>query len=147
MDISDILSEDVILTNLASDSKRHLLEQVSSFIADKYRLDKSVIFEALLERENLGSTGYGNGVAFPHARINGLDKVITTFVRLDVPVEYDAVDSKAVDLLAFIISPENNGNDYLQTVAVCSRLLKNEDVCSAVRGARSVHDIYLALNK
>lgn len=147
MDISDILSEDVILTNLASDSKRHLLEQVSSFIADKYRLDKSVIFEALLERENLGSTGYGNGVAFPHARINGLDKVITTFVRLDVPVEYDAVDSKAVDLLAFIISPENNGNDYLQTLAVFSRLLKNEDVCSAVRGARSVHDIYLALNK
>ena len=147
MGISDILSEDVILTDLSADSKRHLLEQVSSFIADKYSLDNSVVFEAVLERENLGSTGYGNGVAFPHARINGLDRVITAFVRLDTPLEYDSVDGKAVDLLAFIISPENNGNDYLQTLAIFSRQLKNEDVCNAVRDAKSVHDIYLALNK
>ena len=145
MQISDILSEKRILTDLCSSGKRQLLEDISERIAKEYKYDKSSIFEAMLERENLGSTGYGNGVAFPHARIPGLQKIITFFVRLDKAVDYEAIDDKPVDLLAVMISPENSGDDHLRTLSEFSRILKNAEICRLVRKAKNKHDIYLAL--
>lgn len=147
MNISDILSEDMILTEVVADNKRHLLEQISTFVAAQKGLDKSLVFEAVLERENLGSTGYGNGVAFPHARIEGLKGVITVFARLQKPVDYDALDNKPVDMVAFMISPENSGDDHLRTLAIFSRILKDKDICKEVRAAKSVHDIFRAMQK
>lgn len=147
MSISDILSEDMILTEVAADNKRHLLEHVSAFVAEQKGLDKSSVFEAVLERENLGSTGYGNGVAFPHARLEGLKDVVTVFVRLQKPVDYDALDNKPVDMVAFMISPENSGDDHLRTLAAFSRILKNKEICKEIRTAKSVHDIYQAMQK
>ena len=147
MNISDILSEDMILTEVVADNKRHLLEQISTFVAEQKGLDKSLVFEAVLERENLGSTGYGNGVAFPHARIEGLKGVITVFARLQKPVDYDALDNKPVDMVAFMISPENSGDDHLRTLAIFSRILKDKDICKEVRAAKSVHDIFRAMQK
>ncbi len=147
MSISDILSEDMVLTEVAADSKRHLLEQISSFVAGKKGLDKSAVFEAVLERENLGSTGYGNGVAFPHARLEGLKEVISVFARLKRPVDYDALDHNPVDMVAFMISPENSGDDHLRTLAVFSRVLKNADICKAIRAAKSAHEICAAMQK
>ena len=87
MGISDILSEDMVLAHVEAENKRGLLEKLSGFVAEKENLDKNLIFEAILERENLGSTGYGDGVAFPHARINGLNKVIAVFARLNKGVD------------------------------------------------------------
>ncbi|MCQ2735408.1 MAG: PTS sugar transporter subunit IIA [Alphaproteobacteria bacterium] len=145
MQISDVLSEDMVLADYEADNKRQLLEGISSFIAEKNGFDKSFIFEAVLERENLGSTGYGNGVAFPHARIQGLDKIVTAFVRLRKPMEYGSLDSKPVDLLAFMISPENSGDDYLQTLSAFSQALRNENICKLIRRAKSAHEIYVAL--
>ena len=81
MGISDILSEDMVLAHVEAESKRGLLEQLSLYVAEKENIDKNSIFEAILERENLGSTGYGEGVAFPHARIEGLHKIIAVFDR------------------------------------------------------------------
>lgn len=146
MQISDVLSEDMILADYDADNKRQLLESISSFIAEKKNFDKNSVFEAMLERENLGSTGYGNGVAFPHARIQGLDKIVTAFVRLHKAIDYDSMDSKPVDLLAFMISPENSGDDHLQTLSVFSRTLKNESVCNMIRQAKSAHEIFVALH-
>jgi nitrogen PTS system EIIA component len=147
MGISDILSEDMILINLEAENKRQVLEQISSFIAQKENLDKNTIFDAVLERENLGSTGYGNGVSFPHARINGLNQIVTAFARVTKSVDYNAVDEKPVDLVAFLISPEKSGEDHLQALAIYSRVLKNEDVCLKIREAKSAHEIFVALNK
>ena len=147
MSISDILSEDMILTEIQADNKRHLLEEISKFVAKQEGLDKNAVFEAVLERENLGSTGYGNGVAFPHARLEGLKEVVTVFVRLQNPVDYDSLDHKPVDMLAFMISPENSGDDHLRTLAVFSRLLKNDDICRDIRAAKSKHEIYKAMHK
>jgi len=147
MEISDVLSEDMILTDYTADSKRQLLEGISSFIAQKKHFDKSAVFEAMLERENLGSTGYGNGVAFPHARIQGLDKIVTVFVRLNKAIDYDAMDSKPVDLLAVMVSPENSGDDHLRTLSAFSRTMKNENTCEAIRHAKSAHEIYVALHE
>ena len=147
MQISDILSEDMILTEVKADTKRHLLAEIAEFAADKNGLDKNSVFEAILERENLGSTGYGNGVAFPHARIEGLKNIVTGFVRLSSPLDYDAVDRRPVDMVAFMISPESSGDDHLKTLAAFSRALKNKDICQEIRRAKSVHEIYLALQK
>ncbi|MBP5353298.1 MAG: PTS sugar transporter subunit IIA [Alphaproteobacteria bacterium] len=147
MEISDILSENMVLMDVAAESKRSLLEKLSAFAAEKERLDKNSIFEAIWERENLGSTGYGNGVAFPHARINGLDKVVTMVARLDKAVDFDAMDGQPVDIIAMLISPENSGEDHLRILAALSRVLKNEGACSQIRQARGKHDVYLALQK
>ena len=147
MQISDILSEDMILTEVKADTKRHLLAEIAAFVADKNDLDKNSVFEAVLERENLGSTGYGNGVAFPHARIDGLKHIVTGFARLGTPLDYDAADRKPVDMVAFMVSPENSGDDHLKTLAAFSRVLKNKDICQEIRTAKSVHEIYLALQK
>ena len=147
MSISDVLSEDMILTEVAADSKRHLLEQISTFVAEQKGLDKSAVFEAVLERENLGSTGYGNGVAFPHARLEGLKGVATVFARLKTPIDYDALDGNPVDMVAFMISPENSGDDHLRTLAIFSRVLKNPDICKQIRAAKNAHEIFTAMHK
>lgn len=146
MEISDILSEDMVIADLAADNKRQLLEKLSTLAAERYSLDKNTVFEAILERENLGSTGYGNGVAFPHARINGLEKVISIVARLDKPMSFDAVDSQPVDIIAFMISPENSGDDHLKSLAALSRVLKNEGTCQTIRNSRSSHEIYVAMH-
>lgn len=145
MNVSDILSEDMVITDLSADNKRDLLEEVAGKVAERQNLDKNVVFESILERENLGSTGYGSGVAFPHARIDGLKQNVTAFIRLDKAVDYDALDNKDVDLLAFLISSEQNGEDHLQALATFSRVLKNTDVCRKIRSAKTAHEIYVAL--
>ena len=147
MGISDILSEDMVLAGVEAGNKRGLLEQLSAFVAEKENIDKNSIFEAILERENLGSTGYGDGIAFPHARIEGLDKVIAVFARLDKGIDYDSLDSHPVDLIAFLLSPEKSGEDHLQALAVMSRVLKDAETCLKIREAKSAHEIYLALQK
>ena len=113
----------------------------------KENIDENSVFEAILERENLGSTGYGDGVAFPHARIEGLDKVIAVFARLDKGVDYESLDSHPVDLVAFLLSPEKSGEDHLKALAVMSRVLKDEETCRKLREAKSAHEIYVALQK
>ena len=147
MGISDILSEDMVLAHVEAESKRGLLEQLSLYVAEKENIDKNSIFEAILERENLGSTGYGEGVAFPHARIEGLDKIIAVFARLDKGVDYDSLDSQPVDLIAFLLSPKKSGEDHLKSLAVMSRILKDSETCQKIREAKSAHEIYLALQK
>jgi len=141
MDISDFLSEAMIITDLDADNKRQVLEKIAEFAAHENSLDKNAVFEAILERENLGSTGYGNGVALPHARIAGLSGMFAVFARLHKTVEYDTLDNKPVDLVAMIISPENSGSDHLQALALFSRVLKNEDACQKIRQAKNAYEI------
>ena len=147
MDIRDILSADMVVVDVEADNKRQLLSKLSTYVADKCGLDKNSVFEAIWERENLGSTGYGKGIAFPHARINGLNKIITLFARIKSAVDFESLDAKPVDILAYMISPEKSGEDHLQALALFSRVLKNDDVCKQIREAKNTHEIYLALNK
>jgi len=146
MNIADIISKDAVLDNVQATSKRELIQVLSSKIANISGLDERVIFDAVWERENLGSTGYGDGVAFPHARIEGLDKVSAMFARLDEAVDFDSLDSKPVDLVFLLISPENSGADHLTALATLSRVLKTEGACEKLRKARSVDEIYTILN-
>ena len=146
MNIADIISKNSVLDNVQASSKRELIQHLSDRIATVSGLDERVIFDAVWERENLGSTGYGEGVAFPHARIEGLEKVCGLFARLDEPVDFDALDGKPVDLVFLLVSPENSGADHLTALAALSRILKTEGSCDKLRKARSVEELYQILN-
>jgi len=146
MNIADIISKSAVLDHVQAASKRELVQYLAEKISTLAGLDERVIFDAVWERENLGSTGYGEGVAFPHARIEGLDKVCGMFARLDEPVDFDSLDGKPVDLVFLLISPENSGADHLTALAALSRILKTEGSCEKLRKARSVDEIYTVLN-
>lgn len=142
MNISDILSKDMVVADLQADSKRQVIERIAAFIAQKKHLDANKIFEAIWEREQLGSTGYGAGVAFPHARIDDLNELIVAFVQLKTPIDYEAIDGKPVDILAVLVSPEKSGEDHLQSLALFSRILKNSETCKRIRQAKGAKEIY-----
>lgn len=146
MRISDILPLGNVLIDVKADSKRQLLQKLAECAAKEVKADARMVTDSVWERENLGSTAYGGGTAFPHARIDGIEKVTTVFARLAEPTEFDAVDGKPVDLVFLLISPENSGADHLTALAALSRVLKNPDVCEKLRHARSKDEIYAILN-
>lgn len=147
MNISMILSEDSVFPCVEAESKRRIFEYAAKFLAEKENLDEAKIFEALWERENLGSTGYGEGIAVPHARIEGVNRVSALFLRLKEEIDFDSRDGKGVDLVAVVISPEQSGGDHLQALSAFSRVLKNSENCQKLRLAKSAHEIYLILNQ
>lgn len=147
MDISSILSEKDVLLCVEADSKRQLFEQVAEIFAKSERLDENKVFEALWERENLGPTGYGDGIAVPHARIDGLKRVVALFLRLNKGIDFEAYDGKNVDLAAVILSPEQSGEDHLQALAAFSRVLKSGSACQKIRQSKTAHEIYTILNQ
>ena len=146
MNVADIISKNAVLDNVQVSNKRELIQSLAEKMASLCGLDERTIFDAVWERENLGSTGYGEGVAFPHARIEGLSKVCVMFARLDDAVDFDAIDGKKVDLVFLLVSPENSGADHLTALASLSRILKTEGSCEKLRKARSVDELYAVLN-
>lgn len=146
MKISEILSLNDVFAEVKANNKRQLLQELSEKAAKEVGIDERTVADSIWERENLGSTGYGNGTAFPHARIDGLDNVRAVFARLSTPIDFNSVDGKPVDLVFLLISPENSGADHLTALAALSRILKNEDICEKLRGARTREEIYAILN-
>lgn len=146
MKVSDILSTDSVFAELKANNKRQLLQELSVKAATVTKLDERTLSDAIMERENLGSTGYGRGTAFPHARIEGAKTVKAVFARLSSPIDFDAIDTKPVDLVFMLISPETDGADHLTALATLSRILKNDDTCDKLRKAKSKEEIYAILN-
>ena len=141
MKITDILSKDSVIADLTSDSKKNLLEELATLASKETDLDSRVILEALVERERLGSTGVGRGVALPHTRLLGLEKIFCAFVRTN-PVDFEAVDGKLVDLVFLLLVPEESGADHLKALSCLSKLLRDETVTAALRKASNVDEIY-----
>ena len=146
MKISDILSINCVYPDIKANNKRLLLQELSAKAANVAGMNERLFVDAIWERENLGSTGYGAGTAFPHARIEGLEQVIGVFARLSTPIDFGAVDAKPVDLVFMLVSPENSGADHLTALALFSRLLKNEDICTKLRQAKTKEEIFAILN-
>lgn len=142
MNNSNTYNENHILLDLKSSNKRQLLSDISNKISALINLENSIILDALSERENLGSTGFGYGSAIPHARISGLQNVKAFFVKLDTPIAFDAIDNKPVDLLFVLLSPEGNGADHLTALASASRILKDETLCKKIRNEKNSEIIY-----
>ena len=141
MDIGELLTRDAIVTRGGASSKRQALNMVADVAAPILGIDHARVVEALMEREALGSTGLGGGVAAPHARLEGLDKVTGVFVRLDHPVEFDAVDDRPVDLMFALFAPPGAGAEHLRALAAVSRLLRSSELREQLRHARTTDAI------
>ena len=133
MHISNILEEKNIFLGVKSSSKREFLQDLTQKAAEVSGLDALTIFDTIMERENLGSTGFGEGTALPHGRFADIDKVYAFFAKPTYAVDFDSVDGKPVDLVFLLMSPENSGADHLTALAMLSRILKDENVCHKLR--------------
>ena len=147
MKLSDILSQNTIVMSLKASTKRQLIEEMSAKLARHEGLDAFVVADAMLERENLGSTGFGGGFAVPHARLNGAKRVKAYFAKLASPIDFDAVDGQKVDLFFMLISPENSGADHLEALATLSKVMRNKTLCTKLRKANTKDEIYKVLTK
>jgi len=137
MHLADFLDCDAIKTALPGGNKRSLMQQLSNLAGQRLGIDPSVVLANLNEREQLGSTGFGQGVAIPHAKIDGLGRIYGLFARLGEPVEYKAIDGRPVDLIFLLLSPPNAGAEHLKALAVISRVTRDAATLERLRGARS----------
>lgn len=140
MDIGDLLADDGVVLRGAS-SKRQALHLVADVAAEALGLSTERVLEALLEREALGSTGLGSGVAVPHARVPGLNRVTGVFVRLDTPVAYGSVDDQPVDLMFALLAPPAAGAEHLRALAAVSRALRSAEMRERLRQAHTTDAI------
>ncbi|MFC3628502.1 PTS sugar transporter subunit IIA [Paracoccus angustae] len=114
-------------------SKKRLFQELAELAHAEYGLNATEVLDALQERESLGPTGVGQGVALPHARLHGLDRVVGLFVRLEKPLDFDAVDRQPVDLIFGLLAPESSGVDHLKALALVSRTLRDTDLRAKLR--------------
>lgn len=146
MKLSRIMDKSHVYVDLEPINKRQLLQELSEKAAKYVNVDDRTIFDALLERENLGSTGFGGGTAVPHARISKLNDIVAVFAKTEKPVNFDSVDGKPIDIAFLLLSPESNGADHLTALAKISRILKNEELCNKIRKEENPEKIYTLLN-
>ena len=137
MQLADFLDCDAIKTALQGGNKRSLMQQLANLAGQRLGADPGAILTALNEREQLGSTGFGQGVAIPHARIDGLERIYGLFARLGDAVDYKAIDGRPVDLIFLLLSPANAGADHLKALASISRITRDASTLERLRGARS----------
>ena len=146
MELSDLLTPESVVAHLKAANKKHALQEIARAAAPLTGLEERAIFDALLERERLGTTGVGLGIAIPHAKMPGLDRLHGLFARLYQPIDFDSIDEQPVDLMFILLAPESAGADHLKALARISRLLRNQAVCEKLRGAESAVAILALLS-
>lgn len=147
MEIEDLLTPTGVIARLKATSKKQVLQELAKRAAEATGLSERQIFEVLLERERLGTTGVGNGIAIPHGKLPGLKQLFGMFARLEQPVEFDSIDEQPVDLIFLLLAPEAAGADHLKALARVSRLLRDRSVCEKLRGANQADAIYALLTQ
>ena len=143
--ISDLLTPETIIADLKATSKKQALQEIASYAAKQLKMEDRAVLDVLLERERLGSTGVGRGVAIPHGKMLGLSKLYLLFARLSTPIPFDSTDGWPVDLMFLLLTPENAGGDHLTALAKVSRLLRDEKMCMLLRGSENAEAIYSAI--
>ena len=147
MELIELLAPEAVLPSLRVHSKKQLLNELSARAAQLTGLPERRIFETLTERERLGSTGMGQGIAIPHGRLAGLPHIVGIFARLETPIAYDAIDDQLVDLVFLLLAPEDAGADHLKALARVSRLLRNQAACEKLRAAKKPEVLYALLTE
>jgi PTS system nitrogen regulatory IIA component len=145
MDIADLLTPESVIVSLRATSKKQTLAEMARRAADITGLHERAIFDVLLERERLGTTGVGRGIAIPHGKLPDLERLYGFFARLDPPVDFEAVDEQPVDLVFLLLAPESAGADHLKALARVSRLLREAKTCEKLRSLGSAEAIYKLL--
>ncbi len=151
MDISDLITPAAVMVNLKASSKKQALQDLAvraatlAGIAGK--AEDREVFEVLLERERLGTTGVGAGIAIPHGKLARLDALHGLFAKLETPIDFEAIDEQPVDLVFVLLAPESAGADHLKALARVSRLLRDRSVCEKLRGCDTADALYAILTE
>lgn len=145
MALLDFLSPDAVAPALRANSKKQVLQELSAHAARLTGLDERVIFEALLQRERLGSTGIGEGLAIPHGKLPKLDRLFGLVARLEKPIDFDALDGQPVDILFLLLAPEGAGADHLKALARVARVLREPGVLDRIRATRDADALYAVM--
>ena len=147
MELGDILSAGAVFAPLKVQSKKRLFQEMAHAGAATFDLDEATVLSALLDRESLGPTGVGRGIAIPHARIPDLDGVCGMFFLLETPVDFESVDRKPVDLVFVLLAPEGAGADHLKALARVSRTLRDDQTCAKLRSTTDAQALYAILTE
>lgn len=147
MEIADLITPETVVCNLKATSKKQALQELSGRIATVTGVSERAIFDVLLERERLGTTGIGMGIAIPHGKLPDLDRPYGMFAKLERPIDFEAIDEQPVDLVFLLLAPETAGADHLKALARVSRLLRNKSICEKLRGADSADALYALLTE
>lgn len=145
MTLTDLLSPAAVISPLRANGKKQALQELAQHAATLTGLPDRELFEALLQRERLGSTGIGDGIAIPHGRMPAIDRLVGLFARTEKPIDFDALDGQPVDLIFVLIAPEGAGADHLKALARVARVLRNQSVLEQVRKVRDPAAIYAIL--
>lgn len=145
MEIVDLITPQCVIARLRAANKKQVLQELAKRAAETTGLRERAIFDVLLERERLGTTGVGDGIAIPHGKLPELNRLHGLFARLDTPVDFDAVDDQPVDLIFLLLAPETAGADHLKALARVSRLLRDRATCEKLRGADTPDALYALL--
>jgi nitrogen PTS system EIIA component len=145
MEIKDIIGPNQAIAKLRASDKAQLLRELARRAAQSLDLDVKTILDPLLSREELGSTGVGSGIALPHARIAGLNRLFGLFARLERPIDFGSVDERQVDLVFLLLTPLTADNEHLSALACVSRRLRQGQIANALRSAADTTELYQIL--
>ncbi len=142
-----LMTSDCVLANLRAQNKKQVLQELARKASKLTGHPEAAIYEVLNERELLGTTGIGHGIAIPHGKLPGLNRVYGVFAKLERPVDFDAIDNQPVDLIFLLLAPANCGADHLKALAKVSRMLRDRILCEKMRGSTSCDAIYALMNE
>jgi PTS system nitrogen regulatory IIA component len=143
--MNELLSAKAIIPNLRAASKKQALQELARRAAELTGLHERAIFDVLLERERLGTTGVGRGIAIPHGKLPSLTRVVALFARAERPIDFASIDEQPVDLICLLLAPTHAGADHLKALARMSRLLRDPMLCDKLRGADTADALYALL--
>jgi PTS system nitrogen regulatory IIA component len=145
MDLSDLISPEAIVPALKANGKKQALQELAEKAAELTSLDERQIFDTLLQRERLGSTGVGNGIAIPHGKLARLPRIRGIFARLARPIDFESLDDQPVDLVFLLLAPESAGADHLKALARIARLLREPGLAAKLRASADQTALYAVL--
>jgi nitrogen PTS system EIIA component len=147
MPLLEFLTHEAVVRHLRATSKKAALHEIAAHAARLTGLDERVIFETLLQRERLGSTGIGEGIAIPHGKLRGLSHMFGLAARLDKPIEFEALDGQPVDIVFLLLAPEGAGADHLKALARVARAFREPGAAERIRKARDADALYAVLTQ
>lgn len=147
MDLGDLITPNGVVPSLKAKSKKQVLQELAGHAAQQTGLDQRDIFNTLLQRERLGSTGVGHGLAIPHGKMAGLKQIFAMFARIDAPIDFEAIDDEPVDIVFLLLAPEGAGADHLKALARISRLLRDPSAINKLRHSKGRSALYSVLTE
>ena len=147
MALADLLQQDAIIPSLKVNSKKQLLQELAARASKLTGVPEREIFDVILQRERLGSTGVGHGVAIPHGKLNSISSIKGVFARLENAVDFEALDDEPVDLVFLLLAPEGAGADHLKAPSRIARVLRDQELVNKLRRTDSASAIYAFLNE